>query len=169
MLNCVLPSVLQWEVVDWIILCPPQGLSDGLIKKHTLLIEENSPTLSPEIDMDASYFPLTGCFNWNFYCDYPVLAQHYISYVLGEIVCLLHPGTYLYWRKRLCMAQRCWTLNYALKYLYLSMFYFKRFHFYLSMARPPDQETTVFEKTGCYSQIPRGEKTPVTGGHTEKL
>lgn len=70
----------------------PQGLSDGLIRKHTLLIEENSPTLSPEIDMDASYFPLTGFFNWNFYCDYPVLTQHYISDVLGEIVCLLHPG-----------------------------------------------------------------------------
>lgn len=37
------------------------------------------------------------------------------------------------------------------------------------MARPPDQETTAFEKTVCYSQIPRGEKALVTGGHTEKL
>lgn len=59
MLNCVLSSVLRWEVVDWIILCPPRGLSDGLIRKHTLLIEENRSALSPEIDMDASYFPLT--------------------------------------------------------------------------------------------------------------
>lgn len=76
---------LSGSFVDWIILCPPQGLPCGLTMEHILLTEGNFPALPLEIDIGACHSPLSDFFYWNLDCDYPVPTQHYILGVLGEI------------------------------------------------------------------------------------
>lgn len=43
-----------------------------------------------------------------------------------------------------------------------------RFYYYLSMAGPPDQETTAIEKIACYIHRSQEEGTFYVVGYTEK-